>query len=49
MNSRREIWTRFTNDTCLVVNGNTQFTEWHVDDQLEHAIQILSNFDQSGF
>ena len=38
MNSRREISTRFTNDICLVVNGNTQVTEWHVGDQLEHAI-----------
>ena len=33
----------------LVVNGNIQVTEWHVGDQLEQAIWILSNFDQSGF
>ena len=38
MNSRREISTRFTNDIYLVVNGNTQVSEWHVGDQLEHAI-----------
>ena len=41
MNSRREISTRFAyfkNDICLVVNGNTQVTEWHVGDQLEQAI-----------
>ena len=38
MNSRREISTGFTNDICLVVNGNTQVSEWHVGDQLEHAI-----------
>ena len=33
LNSRGEISTRFTNDICLVVNGNTQVTEWHVGDQ----------------
>ena len=38
MNSRREISTRFTKDICLVVNANTQVTEWHVGDQLEQAI-----------
>ena len=38
MNSPREISTRFTKDVCLVVNGNTQVTEWHVGDQLEPAI-----------
>ena len=26
------------NDICLVVNANTQVTEWHVGDQLEQAI-----------
>ena len=37
MNSRREISTSFTNDICLVVNGNPQVTEWHVGDKLQHA------------